>query len=201
MSIERAYDLNVLEYSFAFWQWSGNCDNIPETDATIDVMFKHWSSTAPFSFFCDQDTETDKLFTYQALTEIGFYDYDITPFSKYLEDTVNITFDFKIPSHINTDFNTESMQDIKNWIQESGDYMLYIYGENDPWAATAVNPSDNTIAVKMVNPGGNHRTRIESFPDNMKDSIYTILENWSGVEIIKKKHSGGVTSGDIFEIL
>lgn len=199
--IERAYDLNVLEYSFAFWQWSGDCDKIPESKASIEDIFKYWTSISSFSWFCDQKDETDLLFTYQALTEIGFYDYDITPFREYLEDSVNITFDFKIPSHINYDFNAESMQDIKKWIQESGNYMLYIYGEYDPWAATAVNPSENTIAVKMVNPGGNHRTRIKSFPDNMKDSIYDILENWSGVEIVEKKSSGGGIPGEIFEIL
>ncbi len=199
--IERAYDLNVLEYSFAFWQWSGDCNKIPESKASIEDIFNHWTSVSSFSWFCDQKDDTDLLFTYQALSEIGFYDYDITPFREYLEDSVNITFDFKIPSHINYDFNAESMQDIKKWIQESGNYMLYIYGEYDPWAATAVNPSENTIAVKMVNPGGNHRTRIKSFPDNMKDSIYDILENWSGVEIVEKKSSGGGIPGEIFEIL
>ncbi|NOQ27013.1 MAG: peptidase [Bacteroidales bacterium] len=198
--IERAYDLNVLEYSFAFWQWSGDCDKIPESKTSVEDIFKYWISISSFSWFSDQKDETDLLFTYQALSEIGFYDYDITPFRKYLEDSVNITFDYKIPSHINYDFNAESMQDIKKWIQKSGDYMLYIYGENDPWAATAVNPSDNTIAVKMVNPDGNHRTRIKSFPDDMKDSIYDILENWSGVEIVKTNNRGG-NPGEIFEIL
>lgn len=182
--IERAYDLNVLEYSFSFWQWSGNCDHIPKSNANIEDMFKYWSSIAPFSFFCDQKTNTDLLFTYQALCEIGFYEYDISPFKKFLPDTVNITFDFKIPDSIKIVYNSEVMQDIKSWINDSGNYMLYIYGENDPWAATAVNPSDNTNAVKMINPGGNHRTRIESFPVDMKDSIYIVLENWTGVKVI-----------------
>jgi hypothetical protein len=175
--IERAYDLNILEYSFGFWQWSGNCYRIPDKNASEKEMFDHWKSTAPFSFFCQKDT-TDILFTYQALCEIGFYDYNIAPFQKYLEDTVNITFDYKIPKGVTTSYDPEIMQDINDWLQKDGDYMLYIYGENDPWAATAVNPSNNTIAVKMVNPNGNHRTRISSFPDYMKDSIYHTLETW-----------------------
>ncbi len=185
IGIERAYDLNVLEYSFAFWQWSGDCSRIPNKDANINDIFNHWKSTSSFSFFCDQKDDTDLLFTYQALSEIGFYDYDITPFSKYLDDTSNITFDFKIPGHINYSYKPESMQDIKNWIEESGNNFLYIYGENDPWAATAVVPSNNTNSVLMINPGGNHGTRIRSFPDEMKDSIYTVLEDWLDLDIIK----------------
>lgn len=198
--IERAYDLNALEYSFAFWQWSGNCAEIPDNSATEQEMFDHWKSIAPFSFFYDQDIDNDRVFTYQALTEIGFYDYDIKPFKKYLKDTANITFNFKIPDSIKVEYNSESMQDINTWIQQDGNFMLYLYGENDPWAATAVNPSDKTFSVKMTNPGGNHRTRIHSFPDDMKENIYTLLESWLDVSITREDRSGG-NPGIMLEIL
>ena len=200
VGFDRAYDLNVLEYSFAFWQWSGNCNKIPDVGSSVQEMFNHWKSTAPFSFFADQDLTSDRIFTYQALTEIGFYKYDISKFRKYLKDTVDITFDYKIPKGIKTSFDPAIMSDINDWIQKKGNYMLYIYGENDPWGATAVNPSENTISVKMINPNGNHSTRIKSFPDNMQDSIFTILENWTDAKIIRKNRSGGI-SGVMFEIL
>jgi len=61
--------------------------------------------------------------------------------------------------------------------------MLYIYGEYDPWSATAVEPSPNTNSISFVNPMGDHRTRIHSFPDDMRQMIYDTLEEWLDVEI------------------
>ena len=202
VGMERAYDVNVLEYSFAFWQWNGDSSAIPDEKASNQEIFSHWSTTAPFSFFYDQDFSNDLVFTYQALSEIGFYEYDIEPFKKYLSDTANITFDFKIPENINYSYHPESMQDINSWLQENGNFMLYLYGENDPWAATAINPSPNTISVKFVNPNGNHRTRIKSFPDDVKENIYTLLENWMNVKIKRKEIAGGGSKpGKILEVL
>lgn len=191
--IDRAYDLNVLEYSFAFWQWDGNTNHIPGKNASIKEMFNHWKSITSFSFFDVKPLQSDQLFTYQALTELGFYSYDIEPFRKYLNDTTNVTFDFKIPKGVEAIYNPEPMRDINEWVQKHGNYMLYIYGEYDPWGSTGVNPSDNTIAIKMVNPKGNHKTRIKSFPKDMQDSIYSVLESWLNVKIRKEPIKGGVT--------
>jgi hypothetical protein len=200
LGIERAYDINVLEYAFAFWQWNGNCENIPSENATYEEMFNHWTSIASFSFFDVKPLSSDQLFAYQALTELGFYDYEITPFKEYLDDTVNITFDFKIPVGVHYSYNPSVMKDINNWLQNNGNYMLYIVGEYDPWGATSVNPSDNTIAVKMVNPKGNHATRIKSFPEEMKQNIYNLLESWLDIEIEANKKKG-LMRKEVLEIL
>lgn len=201
IGIKRAYDLNILEFSFSFWQWSGKCELIPDKNASINELFNYWKSISPFSFFAIDSTWTDQTFTFQALYEEGFYNYDISEFRKYLLDTMPITFDFKLKDNMKRKFRPEAMQDINMWVQNEGNNMLYIYGENDPWGSTAANPSYKTNSVKMINPNGNHRTRIKSFPQEMKDSIYTILEDWTGVKIIKRKNTGGISSGDILEIL
>ncbi len=200
LGIERAYDINVLEYAFAFWQWNGNCENIPTEKATYEEMFNHWISIASFSFLDVKHLSSDQLFSYQALTEMGFYDYDISPFKEYLDDTVNITFDFKIPEGVHYSYNPSVMKDINQWVQNNGNYMLYIIGEYDPWGATSVNPSENTIAVKMVNPEANHSTRIKSFPEDMQQSIYNLLESWLDIEIEANKKKG-LMKNEVLEIL
>ncbi|HSH51720.1 MAG TPA: hypothetical protein VK982_08345, partial [Bacteroidales bacterium] len=84
--------------------------------------------------------------------------------------------------------------------QSNGNYMLYIVGEYDPWGATSVNPSDNTIAVKMVNPKANHSTRIKSFPKDMQQNIYNLLESWLDIEIEANKKKG-LMKNEVLEIL
>jgi len=200
MGIERAFDLSVLEYSFAFWQWCGSCNTVPDENDNLEEIFKQYIRVNPISFFEDKDIEDNRPFFYQSLTEVGMYGYEVEPFKKYLKDTTNITFEFTMPYGVNASYNSDAMKDINNWIQNEGNYMLYIYGENDAWSSTAVEPSGKTNAVKMVNPGGCHGTRIESFPDDMKESIYNLLESWLDVDIKHKPRSGG--KADImFELL
>lgn len=201
MGLDRAYDLSVLEYSFAFWQWCGSCDHLPGKDASIEEIFKNYKIVNPLSFFDDADVEYNRPFFYQALTEIGMYGYEVEPFKQYLKDTSNITFEFTLPVGVNSRFDTSAMRDIDRWVKAEGNNMLYIYGQNDAWSSTAVEPSATTNAVKMVNPGGCHGTRIKSFPEEMQDSIYSVLENWLEIKIVKEKKGGNISPDDLFEIL
>jgi len=201
MGIERAFDLSVLEYSFSFWQWCGSCALIPDRTAILEEVFQHYIFVNPLVFFEDSDIRNNLPFYYQALTEIGMYGYEIEPFKKYLKDTTNITFEFNLPKGTeDVTYNYEAMKDINNWVQNEGNYMLYIYGQNDAYFATAVEPSKNTNAVRMVNPKGCHTTRIETFPDNMKKEIYKILQDWMSEE--PKKVNQGVAGGSevLFEV-
>jgi len=205
MGLDRAYDLSVLEYSFAFWQWGFSCESIPLKNSPAQILFLHWKMINPFTFFNEEDIERTRPFFYQAMTEIGMYGYDVKPFSKYLTDTTNINFSFAMPEGHKAMYNFETMKDIDSWLKESGNNMLYIYGQNDAWSSTAVDPGNKTNAVKMFNPGGSHSSRIKNFPIEMQDSIYTVLEKWLEVDLSSKKHKpiGGCSrsSQKMFQIL
>lgn len=205
MGLDKAYDLSVLEYSFAFWQWGSSSESIPEKGSPSLILFLHWKMVNPFTFFDEAEIEKTRPFFYQAMTEIGMYGYQVKPFIKYLKDTSNITFSFAMPAGHNAVFNPATMRDIDAWIKQSGNNMLYIYGQNDAWSSTAIDPGNKTNAVKMVNPGGCHSTRISSYPIEMQDSIYYVLEKWLNVDLSSKKYHGGgggsVSSKYIFPIL
>lgn len=203
MGLDRAYDLSVLEYQFAFWQWGTSCNYIPKKGSTAQLIFYHWKMVNPFTFFDEADIENTRPFFYQAMTEIGMYGYQVKPFSKFLKDTSNITFEFAMPGGHKAIFDPETMKDVDNWLKQSGNNILYIYGQNDAWSSTAVDPGNKTNAVKMINPNGCHATRIYSFPKEMQDSIYTILERWLEVDLSVKKHIGGGSVGtkNLFPIL
>jgi len=192
MGLDRAYDLSVLEYSFAFWQWGIPTSTIPNSNSSPEILFKHFKLLNTFTFFEEKEIENVRPFFYQAMTEIGMYGYEVGPFKKYLKDTTNITFDFSMPKGHKAIFNPEVMKDINVWLRDSGNYMLYIYGQNDAWSSTAVDPGNKTNAVKMVNPGGSHGSRIKSFPTEMQDSIYNVLGKWLDMDlspaVVKDRH-------------
>ncbi|MDY0199428.1 MAG: S28 family serine protease [Tenuifilaceae bacterium] len=184
--LSRAYDVNVLEYDFGFWQWGGlDCSQIPNATATDEELFNHWVNIASFTFIEDSGVDAVRPFFYQAMTEIGMYGYEVKPWSRFLSDTTNITFDFTMPKGHKAIFDPEPMQRVNQWVQNDGNYMLYIYGEDDPWSATAVVPGEKTNAVRYIKSNGDHRTRIHSFPEETQKEIYSTLEEWLELEINK----------------
>jgi len=177
------FEYIVLEYSFAFWQWANsNCSDIPPINATNKELLKHLETNSSFRYFSDQGLEPITPFFYQAYTEMGYYGYDITDFKDLLKEVKEPTSKIFLKDN-NLVFDCSLMHDINKWVQKYGNNMLFIYGGNDTWAATAVQLTGETNALKMVKSGGSHRTRIISFDKREKEIIYSTLEEWLGIEI------------------
>ncbi|RXQ94547.1 peptidase [Ancylomarina salipaludis] len=188
IGLEKALDLNILEYSFSFWQWGNtNSDEIPGSDASAEELFQHLTKTSSFSFFEDKDIIKQQPFFYQALTEIGMYSYEVSPFAKYLNAPKNLTFDFTLPKGVEGAFMPESMLAVNHWLQTDADKMLCIYGEYDTWSATQVDLNGNDKCKKFINPAGAHSTRIKSFPPEMQKEIVKALETWLKMDIDEEK--------------
>jgi hypothetical protein len=182
--IDSAYEYCVLEYPFSFWQWHDlDCSDIPDSNAENDALVDHLVEGSDAYFFSDKANEYFQSFFYQALTQTGFYNYDTQPFEGLLTKVIEPNFTMVLPKGVEVSFDPKPMQDIKNWLDEHGNNMIYIYGEIDPWSASAVELSGKTNALKMVNKGGDHRTRIKSFPEEEKEKILNTLEKWLDVPL------------------
>jgi len=179
MGYEAAFEYCVLEFSFAFWQWADlKCEEIPENSDDIDKVFSAFEKVG-FSFFSEEGVEPIRPFFYQALTEIGFYSYDINPFGDLIEVVKNPNFNFTMPENVDSSYNYESMKKVNEFLQVEGNNIIYIYGEYDPWSASAIQLIDGkTNALKMVKKDGSHKTRINSFDDIERQEILNNLTNW-----------------------
>ena len=184
MGIEKALDLNILEYSFAFWQWGNTSINdIPASDAKASDLFAHLSKSSPFNFFDSKGIKQQQPFFYQALTELGMYAYQVAPFKKYIDYDKDLTFDFTLPEGVDGTFNPESMIAVNEWLQTKADKMLFIYGEFDTWAATQVDLKNNSKCKKFIHPSGAHSTRIKTFSPEKQAEIIKTLETWLNMDI------------------
>jgi len=179
MGIEKAYELTVLEYAFAFWQWGYiDCISIPEDYSDPDSIIKHLDQVAGLKWISNEGIEDMQPFFYQAMREIGFYGYDIEPFKKWTTFKQNPTFEFTLPEGVAVDFDPLLMQQVDYFIRHEADNMLFIYGEHDPWSAPAVDLTYHTNSIKVVKPQGNHRTRINNLPAEQQKLVIETLQNW-----------------------
>lgn len=179
MGISKAYELTVLEYSFAFFQW-GNIpiDSIPSASSSIDIQIQHLNNVAGINWISEEGIAGLQPFFYQALKEIGFYGYDISPFKDVVSFKENPVFDFASPEGITVIYDPVPMQKVDEFIRHKATNMIFIYGESDPWSSTAVDLTYNNNLVKIVKPGGNHSTRIKNLPQKDYELVMRTLTDW-----------------------
>ena len=95
---EKAYEYCVLEYSFAFWQWGYvPASKIPGRSVSSHGIVEHMNRVAGFDYFSDKSILKQRPFFYQALTQMGYYGYDLQEFEKYIQHVDNPCFTFTLP--------------------------------------------------------------------------------------------------------
>lgn len=180
---EKAYEYSVLEYSFAYWQWSdGDCFKIPDSNSSLEEIWEQLSAYGGVTYFDDQDIIGIQPFFYQCYTEFGYYAYKVDQFKDYINYADGQT-PFFIPKDTNPTYDPRLLKDINTWASNEGNNFIYIYGGNDPWTSTGVCLSGKTNSLKMVLPNGSHGSRIRGFSKKDKELIYSQLENWLGIQI------------------
>ncbi len=181
---EAAFEYCALEYSFSYWQWNKRIKSeIPTESASIQEIFDHFIVAVDPYYYSDKGVSDLTPFFHQALNQIGFYSYDTSPFDGLLTAAREPTFKFCAPEGTEPVFDPKAMQDIHQWITTKGNNMIFIYGEMDPWSASAVQLTGRTNSLKMVKKGGEHTTRIKDFEGEEKDRILDALQKWLDVEV------------------
>lgn len=180
---EKAFEYSVLEFSFAYWQWSdGDCSKIPDKNSSLDEIWDELSNYGGVTYFDDASITGIYPFFYQCYTEFGYYAYDVTPFKEYLKYADGQT-PFFIPKDSNPTYDPRLLKKINDWASNKSKNFIYIYGGNDPWTSAGVCLTGKTNSIKMVCPNGSHGSKIKSFSKKDQELIYSRLENWLGIQI------------------
>ena len=179
--ISEIYDLAVLEYSFAFWQWGDDVNQIPALAATDSAYYKHLIDKCEPSYFAQQTPYTS--FNVQAMREIGYYGYETEPFEEYLSvpHAEGYMRRVMIPDSLSyIEFDANLYERVNTFLKDNDLPMMFIYGEYDPWSATGVTWLDDKRHIHVfVEPGGSHKARIGTMPEDTQKKIMKILKRWA----------------------
>lgn len=181
MAPEREiYDYSVLEFSFSFWQWGHSVKEIPARTATDKVLFDFWQKISSCDYFDIESGKANAPFFVQAHRQLGYYAYDTRPFRKIIEtkntegyiERLFLTKDRLFPYDPAMSLATD------RYLKEKATHVLLIYGGVDPWSASAATGGKNPGVVKMVQPGGSHKSRISNMPEPLKQKAIDLLNDW-----------------------
>lgn len=179
-NLEEIYELCVLEYSFALWQWGTPITDIPDSSATDDVLFAHFLAISEPSYFEKEGANTS--FFVQAARELGYYGYDTAPFKQYLSipSAKGYLHRLMVPEELGRmKFDKHLSKKVAKFLRKNDPKMIFIYGENDPWTAAGVTWLEGKQQMRVfVQPGGSHLARIGTLPQPMQTEALTLLKQW-----------------------
>jgi hypothetical protein len=179
-SLREVYDYSVLEFSFSFWQWGHPVKDIPGLSCTDKVLFDYWQKISSCDYFDIESGKANVPFFVQALRQLGYYAYDTRPFRKVIETKNTDGYIEKL--FVNSDqvfpYNPEMSIKTDQYLKEEAVKVLLIYGAVDPWSASAATGGKNPGVVKIIQPGGSHRSRISNMPEPLKQQAIDLVQEW-----------------------
>lgn len=180
---EEALEYAVLEFPFSFWQWGGVCGDIPTSDSSMEELFNYLIKIGGVALYSDKLYKHYLPSFYQHMIELGYYGFDTGPVKdllKVVHHPTNMRF---APEGVDLTYNSDYIKKVRDYVENKGDSILYIYGELDPWAACAPNPKPSVDALKMILKGGSHATRIKHFSTEDQQLILNKLKAWLGGDL------------------
>ncbi len=178
LPLDEIYDYSVLEFSFAFWQWGSNPDEIPSADADDKTVFDYWMKISSPDYFVKESATTP--FFVQAAKELGYYGYDTKPFEGLLKvkNTKGYLSKIFLPQNQKFKFSKRLSKRLEKFIATTDSHMIFIYGEFDPWSAVMVSEPNSPNVVVVTDPQGSHRARISTLPEESQKRVISLLERW-----------------------
>ena len=185
MGLSEAYEYGVLEYPYAFWQYGTDPNDIPSPDAPAEALAAHYGRVGTLRYYADQGKRQFEPFLYQAFTEMGYYNYDITDFRPYMKTLKNPSNLAICPDGVKIVYNPATMAFVYHFLQYEAHRVVYIYGEMDAWSATQMQLIGRTDAVKIVVQDSHHGARISRFSPEQKELFYSKLAGWLGLRLTR----------------
>ena len=108
--------------------------------------------------------------------EFGYYEYDLAPFKNWLKNKEysNATF---APKNVKIVFDESYLKELNMFINSNkANNIIFIYGENDPWALVQPDLSANKKSKKFIVKNGCHKSRVSDLDDKQKEEVVRELE-------------------------
>ncbi len=184
-SVDRAYEVVVLDLVYAFWQYQPEsaCADVPSADASTDEIYDFVDQVSGFAFYTDQGITPYVPYYYQAGTQMGNPDMENAHLDGLLRyPGINSPRTF-VPRDIPMEFDRHAMRDIDRWVRKRSSEMLFVYGENDPWGAEPFRVGKHAEdSYVFTAPGANHGADIADLREQERKTATDALLEWADVE-------------------
>jgi hypothetical protein len=181
---DRALEFATLELPFIFWQYGSqdDCATIPGATASDDEVFAFFDGTISVAAYGDDDLTAFLPYYHQSASQLGYP----TSAESHLvglrfggQNTAAAYLPASVPAP--TYDGGAAMHDVQDWLSTSGERLMFIYGEYDPWTAGQIELGRAVDSWKYIAPQGNHGSSITSLTTADRDAAADTVRRWAGV--------------------
>jgi len=182
LGFDRAFEFNVIETRFVFWQYGGaqGCGGIPGPMASDAEIFEFLDDVSGWRSFGDDSIAGYGPYYYQAATQLGapaLPEDHLGDLRAYPgEDTAELY----SPMGVEVTWDGSAMPDVSAWMDAQGERLMFIYGGRDPWSATAFDPGGASDTHSYWVETGNHGASLNGLPQAEFEDALGLLLGWTG---------------------
>jgi hypothetical protein len=185
ISLGPAVESAITGLEWSFWQYFGvdHCGDVPEVTASDNDVFAFLDSISPVHECADSELANMEAYYYQSYTELGYPDYRVPylePYRKYTDAEYRGELPVTEPATEPT-YDPTAMFGILDFVDRSGDRLLFVYGEWDPWIKGRVVLGQAADSQSYIVPEGTHAAEIRQLKSGECDTAAAMLERWTGV--------------------
>ncbi len=179
-TISEIYDYCVLEYSFSFWQWGRSVKEIPPFGSSKDDLLAYFVKAVSPDYFDRISGKVVVPFFVQAHRELGYYAYNTKPFEDLMQlrSTKGYLARLFVPEDAVFPYDADLSVQLQKFLKHKAKNILLLYGENDPWTASAAKPGRNKNVVKILMKDGCHLTRINGLSRKQQELAIGKMKAW-----------------------
>ncbi len=186
---ESAFEKAIILLEWVFWQHGGitKCEpflHAPTDPEGLYELIAGWVGGG----LSDSATQYFQAYYYQAATQLGKQQLA----TQHLSDLLHyehIPFDWS-PTGTMPVHDPAPMVDVQNWVKSSGNQILFLYGQYDPWSGGAYEVGDQPEVVKLFAPKATHAAMVRSLETSDRDRVVSTIGQWIGVQPVIDTPSG-----------
>ncbi len=183
VTLPVAVESAVVALEWSFWQYSGgaDCDQVPAATASDAQVWAFLRSVSPVSSSNDDDVAEFEAYYYQAEVQLGYpgtMDEHLTGLTMFGSTDFEGSYP---PGVIRPPWTAAPMTDVDAWVRASGERIIFLYGEWDPWSGGMFELGNAQDSLRVVAPQAPHGAGIGDLLAADRSAVLAKLEAWSGV--------------------
>ena len=184
VALGPAVETAVEGLEWSFWQYSGIefCSRVPATTASDDDLYAFLDAIDPVSDSDDAQIAFFEAYYYQSDAQLGFPDDATTYLEPYFQYT-DKDFLGALPNGVAPPYDGgAAMRDVDSFVRDSGDRLLFVYGQWDPWTGGAFSLGNAADSFELVETQGTHESKIQRLEPSDMQTAFDRLQAWTGVQ-------------------
>ncbi len=183
IDLPAAVESAVISLEWAFWQYVGadGCAGIPAVTATDDELFAFLQVVSEVGSSADANLAEFEAYYYQAEVELGYpgtMDEHLTGLTLFPADA----YDGAYPQGVTRPpYARAAMDDVAAWVATSGERIVLLYGEWDPWSGGMFDPGARPEVLRVVAPGAPHGAGVGELTANDRAAVLARVQAWTGL--------------------